>query len=87
MHNGTLPSQHPPDWKNRMGPCSAVSLCISPMADGVADTRAVGIMNSVLKLMAISRQKKEAELIRLLILSPFKFQNKPKLVSQKLEET
>jgi len=53
----------------------------------VADTRAVGIMNSVLKLMAISRQKKEAELIRLLILSPFKFQNKPKLVSQKLEET
>jgi hypothetical protein len=37
--------------------------------------------------MAISRQKKEAELIRLLILSPFKLQNKPKLVFQKLEET
>jgi hypothetical protein len=32
------------------------------------------------------KAKKEAELIRLLILSPFKFQNKPKLVSKKLEE-
>jgi hypothetical protein len=40
-----------------------------------------------IKVIGNIKAKKEAELIRLLILSPFKFQNKPKLVSQKLEET
>jgi hypothetical protein len=40
-----------------------------------------------IKVNSNIKAKKEAELIRLLILSPFKFQNKPKSVSQKLEET
>ena len=39
-----------------------------------------------IKVNSNIKAKKEAELIRLLILSPFKFQNKPKLVSKKLEE-
>src|SRR5664280_695144 len=58
-HNGRLPSQHPPDWKNITGPTSATTRAIAPSAAAVAWTRR-GTGDRFTKLLGL----KEAERLR-----------------------
>src|SRR5665213_1946363 len=55
---GEEPSQQPPDWWNRIGPCLAVSSAIKASAAGVAPTR----LGAALAVSLIASE--EAQLLR-----------------------
>src|ERR1019366_1396875 len=70
---GEEPSQQPPDWWNRIGPCLAVSSAIKASAAGVAPTRlGAAVVVSVIGPPDVDGQRRrprrsrleEAELLR-----------------------